>query len=144
MTSNAGTTLKANGIGFNSDSYKTLAGRVMDVMKETFRPEFLNRLDEIIVFTELGRDELKQITNLMFEEVRAEAAQKGISVSFSEKACDFIVDKGYDPKYGARPLRRTIQKYIEDEMTEQFFLGKIKHDDNITVDEENGAIVFRV
>ncbi len=144
MTSNAGTTLKANGIGFNSDGYKTLESRVMDVMKETFRPEFLNRLDEIIVFTELDSEELKQIISLMFSEVRTEAGQKGINISFTEKACEFILDKGYDSKYGARPLRRTIQKYIEDELTEQFFIGKIKPGDKVTVDAGEGGIKLGV
>ncbi len=143
MTSNAGTTLKANGLGFASDGYKALESRVRDVLKETFRPEFLNRLDEIIVFTELSKDELKQIIDLMFAEVKSEAIQKGINVSFADAAREFILEKGYDPKYGARPLRRTIQKYIEDELTEQFFIGKIKPGESITVDVEDGAIIFR-
>ena len=112
----------------------------MDVIKETFRPEFLNRLDEIIVFTELNRDELMRIINLMLDEVTAEAEQKGISISYTDKAREFIIEKGYDPKYGARPLRRTIQRYIEDELTEQFFLGNIKPGDRITVDADESGI----
>ncbi len=143
MTSNAGTTLKSNGIGFANDGYRALETRVKDVLKETFRPEFLNRLDEIIVFTELKREELRQIVALMFEEVRSEAAQKGISVSFTEAAHDFILEKGYDQKYGARPLRRMIQKHIEDEMTEQFFLGRFQPGCSITVDAVDGTIVFQ-
>ena len=142
MTSNAGTTLKANGVGFGSDNYRSLESRVMDVMKETFRPEFLNRLDEIIVFTELSRDELRQIVGLMFDEVRDEAAHKGITIRFTDKACDFILEKGHDPKYGARPLRRTIQKYIEDELTEKFFIGSVKPGDYIIVDAEQDGIRF--
>ncbi len=142
MTSNAGTTLKANGLGFFNDGYKALESRVKDVLKETFRPEFLNRLDEIIVFTELNRDELKQVVALMLEEVRAEAEQKGISLSFTQELVEFILEKGYDPKYGARPLRRTIQKYVEDELTEQFFLGSIKPDTAIIADVIDGRIQF--
>ena len=144
MTSNAGTTLKANGIGFNNDGYKALESRVGDVMKETFRPEFLNRLDEIIIFTELSRDELKQIVGLMLEEVRAEALQKGISLSFTEALSDFVLDKGYDPKYGARPLRRTIQKYIEDELTEKFFMGSVKPGSSLVADVYEGSVQFRM
>ena len=144
MTSNAGTTLKANGIGFNNDGYKALESRVRDVMKETFRPEFLNRLDEIIIFTELSRDELKQIVGLMLEEVRAEALQKGISLSFTEALSDFVLDKGYDPKYGARPLRRTIQKYIEDELTEKFFMGSVKPGSSLVADVYEGSVQFRM
>jgi ATP-dependent Clp protease ATP-binding subunit ClpE len=143
MTSNAGTTLKSNGIGFANDGYRALETRVKDVLKETFRPEFLNRLDETIVFTELKREELRQIVALMFEEVRSEAAQKSISVSFTEAAHDFILEKGYDQKYGARPLRRTIQKHIEDEMTEQFFLGRFQPGCSITVDVVDGVIAFK-
>lgn len=143
MTSNAGTTLKANGIGFTNDGYKALENRVKDVLKETFRPEFLNRLDEVIVFTELSRNELKQIVSLMYDEVKAEVIQKGIAVNFTDAVSDFILEKGYDPKYGARPLRRTIQKYIEDELTDQFFQGKFKPGCSLTADVADGAIVFK-
>jgi len=142
MTSNAGTTLKANGIGFASDGYKTLKSRVTDVLKETFKPEFLNRLDEIIVFTHLSEDELKQIVSLMLEEVRDEALHKGISLSFTDEVIDFILEKGYDPKFGARPLRRAIQGYVEDELTDQFFLGKIQHGSNVLVSVSEGKIQF--
>ena len=142
MTSNAGTTLKANGIGFNNDGYKALESRVRDVMKETFRPEFLNRLDEIIIFTELSRDELKRIVGLMLEEVRAEALQKGISLSFTDALTDFVLEKGYDPKYGARPLRRTIQKYVEDELTEKFFMGSVKPGSSLVADIVEGTVQF--
>ena len=144
MTSNAGTTLKANGIGFSNDGYKALESRVRDVMKETFRPEFLNRLDEIIIFTELSKDELKQIVGLMLEEVRAEAMQKGISLSFTDALTDFVLEKGYDPKYGARPLRRTIQKYVEDELTEKFFMGSVKPGSSLVADVVEGTVQFRM
>lgn len=144
MTSNAGTTLKANGIGFANDGYKTLESRVKGVLKETFRPEFLNRLDEIIVFTELSSDELKQIVSLMLEEVRSEARRKGISISFTDKACNFILEKGYDSKYGARPLRRTIQKYIEDELAEKFISGKIRQGNDVIVDANDNMIQFEM
>jgi len=143
MTSNAGTTLKSNGIGFSNDGYKALESRVKDVLKETFRPEFLNRLDETIVFTELSKDELLRIVELMFKEVGEEAAAKGLSISFTDAVKDFILEKGYDSKYGARPLRRTIQKHIEDELTEQFFLGRLKPGSSIVVDVEDGKVVLR-
>lgn len=143
MTSNAGTTLKSNGIGFANDGYKALESRVRDVMKETFRPEFLNRLDEVIIFTELSKEELKQIIDLMFKEVKEEVASKGIRLQFADAVKEFILEKGYDPKYGARPLRRTIQKHIEDELTEQFFLGKFQPGTEVKVDVEDGNIVFK-
>lgn len=143
MTSNAGTTLKSNGIGFTSDGYKALESRIHDVLKETFRPEFLNRLDEIIVFTELSRDELKQIVELMLKEVKEEVASKGMTFEMTEAAKDFILEKGYDAKYGARPLRRTIQRYIEDELSELFLRGRYKAGSNIIVDVEDGNVVFK-
>ena len=143
MTSNAGTSLKSNGIGFANDGYKALESRVQDVIKDTFRPEFLNRVDEVIVFTELGRDELKQIVGLMFNEVKAEALAKGMKISLSDAVGEFILEKGYDQKYGARPLRRTIQKHIEDELSELFLKGRYKPGDEIHVDVEDGNITFR-
>ena len=143
MTSNAGTTLRSNGIGFTNDGYKALESRVRDVLKETFRPEFLNRLDEIIVFTELGKDELRQIIDLMLREVAGEVASKGIRLECTEAVKELILEKGYDQKYGARPLRRTIQKYIEDELTEQFFVGRIKAGSSVTADVEDGIVVLK-
>lgn len=142
MTSNAGTSFKSAGVGFNRDGYVDMKKKIMDVIKETFRPEFLNRLDEVIVFTELSRDELMQITDLMLAEVTAEAEHKGIRISYTDRAREFVLEKGYDPKYGARPLRRTIQRYIEDELTEQFFVGSIKPGDTITVDADENGIRF--
>ena len=94
------------------------------------------------VFTELGRGELKQIISLMYDEVREEAAQKGFTIDFGEDVSDFILEKGYDQKYGARQLRRTIQTYVEDGLTEQFFRGGIKPGDRITARVNNGAIEF--
>jgi ATP-dependent Clp protease ATP-binding subunit ClpA len=143
MTSNAGTSLKASGIGFNRDGYQELESRISSIMKETFRPEFLNRIDEIIVFTELNKDELKQIIELMLKEVSKDVADKGMTIDVSDAAKEFILEKGYDPKYGARPLRRTIQRYIEDELAELFLKGVYKEGSNIIVDAEDGEIVFR-
>lgn len=143
MTSNAGTSLKSNGIGFANDGYKALESRVRDVMKDTFRPEFLNRLDEIIVFTELNRDELRQIVELMLKEVREDVHAKGMRITVTEAAKGFILEKGYDAKYGARPLRRTIQRYIEDELSELFLRGRYKAGSEIVIDCEEGNIVFR-
>jgi ATP-dependent Clp protease ATP-binding subunit ClpA len=142
MTSNAGTTLRSSGMGFGSEGRKSLESRAKDVLKEIFRPEFLNRVDETIVFTELSRDELKRIISLMLEEVREEAALKDIKISFTDGLCDFILEKGYDPKFGARQLRRTIQKYVEDELTEQFFLGGIMPGSSVVADVTDGKIVF--
>lgn len=134
MTSNAGTNFKSSGIGFANNAYASLESKVKDVIKETFRPEFLNRIDEVIVFTELNHDELKQIVELMLEEVYTEAREKDIRVNVSERVKEFILEKGYDVKFGARPLRRAIQNYIEDRLSEEFLKGTIKEGSLVGVD----------
>ena len=126
MTSNAGTNLKSSGIGFSNSGYTALESRVREVIKDTFRPEFLNRIDEIIVFTELDTEQLKQIIELMLAEIYQEAMDKDIRVNISDELKKFILKKGYDPKYGARPLRRTLQQYVEDKLAEEYLRGNIK------------------
>ncbi len=133
MTSNAGTNLKSNGIGFGKDSYDALESRIHDVLKETFRPEFLNRVDETIVFTKLSKDELYKIVDLMLKDIIDEVEEKGMSIEISERVKQFILNNGYDEKYGARPLRRTIQKHLEDEIAEQFLRNKLHEGDKIKI-----------
>lgn len=142
MTSNAGTSLKAHGIGFASDGYNTLKSKVTDALKETFRPEFLNRVDEIIVFTELNRDELRRIVDLMLKEVQDEVKAKGMKLQVSDTVKEFILDKGYDVKYGARPIRRTIQKYLEDELTELYLKGVFREGCDIWAGLRDGAVIL--
>ncbi|SHK53211.1 ATP-dependent Clp protease ATP-binding subunit [Tepidibacter formicigenes] len=141
MTSNAGTNFKSN-IGFAKDRYDVLESRVKDALKDIFRPEFLNRVDETIVFTSLTKDELRQIINLMLKDVMDEVKEKGMSMEVSDEVKDFILEKGYDEKYGARPLRRTIQRYIEDEIAEQYLQGKLKEGCNMNVKLNEGKVVF--
>jgi len=145
MTSNAGTNFKSNGIGFANNGYTSLESKVKDVLKETFRPEFLNRIDDIIVFTELSKDQLKQIVELMLEEVYTEAREKDIRVNVSDRVKEFILEKGYDSKFGARPLRRSIQTYIEDLLSEEYLKGTIKEGSLVGVDlNENNEIELSV
>lgn len=131
MTGNAGTTHKSQALGFaNSDSvqYKE---KVKDALKDVFRPEFLNRVDDIIVFSKLSREEIRQIIDLMIEEVRKELKEKDIDIYVSDEVKDFILEKGFDEKYGARPLRRAIQRYIEDEIAELYLKKEIIDKDAI-------------
>jgi len=144
MTSNAGTSLKASGIGFANDSYIAMENKIKEVLKETFRPEFLNRIDEIIVFNELTREELRQIVDLMLKDVVEEVENKKMSIEFEDEVREFILEKGYDPKYGARPLRRTIQKYIEDELTDMYLKGLFAEGSNIVVGVKDGSIAFDI
>lgn len=142
MTSNAGTSLKSNGIGFGNEGYGALRNRVTEVLKETFRPEFLNRIDETIIFSELSKEQLVKIIELMLKDVTSDMEEKGIKVNVTDTAKQFILDKGYDSKYGARPFRRTIQKYIEDELAEAFLKGKFAAGSQVTVDYRDEKIVI--
>jgi ATP-dependent Clp protease ATP-binding subunit ClpA len=142
MTSNAGTNFKNSGIGFTQDNYNALENKVREALKEFFRPEFLNRVDDTIVFKALTKDELHKIIDLMLNEVKDEVREKHISLEVSEEVKDFILDKGYDEKYGARPLRRTIQKYIEDEIAEGYLHKKIQEGSKVTAILEEGKVVL--
>lgn len=142
MTSNAGTNFKSAGIGFNQDGYDILEHRVKEALKEYFRPEFLNRVDETIVFKTLTKEELYQIIDLMLREVKTEIMEKNISMEVSDEVKKHLLKIGYDEKYGARPLRRAIQRYIEDEIAEQFLHKKIREGSNIKVKLENDKILL--
>jgi len=144
MTSNAGTSLKSNGIGFNNDGYEALEKKVNNAMREIFRPEFLNRVDEIIVFEPLTRSQLAQILDIMLDKITQDVKEKGMSISFDDRAKEFLIEKGYDEKYGARPLRKTIQRHIEDELSELYLAGKIREGSSIQVSVEDGKITMLV
>ncbi|KXG73887.1 ATP-dependent Clp protease ATP-binding subunit [Thermotalea metallivorans] len=143
MTSNAGTHLKSYGIGFAKEGYEALESRIKDAVRETFRPEFLNRVDEIIVFSHLTREELCQIVDLMLKEVVEEVKEKGMTIEISDEVKEFILEKGYSEKYGARPLRKTIQRYIEDEIAEQYLKNHLVEGTHIKMEMEKGKIVLQ-
>ena len=143
MTSNAGSHLKTGGYGFAKEGYEYMESRIKDVLKETFRPEFLNRVDNIIVFSKLTKEEQREIINLMLKEVIEDVKEKGMSIEVSEPVKDFILEKGYDEQYGARPLRRTIQEYIEDEIAEAYLQRKIAKGDHVKVELEDNKVVLR-
>lgn len=144
MTSNAGTNFKSNGIGFAKEGYNILENQVKEALKEFFRPEFLNRVDETIVFTPLSKEELYKIIDLMLKEVIDEVKEKNIFLDISDEVKDYILKVGYDERYGARPLRRSIQKYIEDEIAEQYLQKKFRDGSHIKVDLEDDKIILRV
>lgn len=133
MTSNAGTSIKSNKIGFENKEYEAMEAKVKDALKQAFRPEFLNRIDDIIVFSELSKEELSKIVELMLKEVVQEGKEKKISLTITDKMKDFILEKGYNTKYGARPLRRAIQKYVEDEVSEAYLRGTLKEGSSATI-----------
>ena len=144
MTSNAGSNMNTNGIGFNKDETVFVEARIMNALKETFRPEFLNRIDETIVFHELTKPELLQIVDLMLDEIKNELEQKNIHITFFKEVKEYILEKGYDPKYGARPLRRAIQRYIEDEISDMILRGDVKEGQTIDINLENDNLKFTV
>jgi ATP-dependent Clp protease ATP-binding subunit ClpC len=113
-------------------------------MKKTFRPEFINRIDEIIVFQHLTRDEILQIADLYMKRVNEQAKEMGISIMLSEKVKDMLVDKGYDPNLGARPLRRAVQRFIEDPLSEELLLSRFSEGDSVLADvDDEGNIIFK-
>ncbi|WP_163194913.1 ATP-dependent Clp protease ATP-binding subunit [Clostridium thermarum] len=142
MTSNAGTNFKSYGIGFAQEGYEVIEGKVKDALKDIFKPEFLNRVDDVIVFKSLKKEELYKIIDLMLREVTEEAREKHITIEFTDALKQFILDKGYDPKYGARPLRRTIQKYVEDEITDAYLTKKITEGCRIKIDYADGKVII--
>lgn len=142
MTSNAGTNYKSKGIGFAREGYNVLENHVKDALKEYFRPEFLNRVDDVIVFKPLVKEELYQIIDLMLKEVADELREKKMSMEVSDEVKGYILKAGYDEKYGARPLRRTIQKYIEDEITEAYLQKRFSEGSHIKVKFENDKIML--
>lgn len=144
MTSNAGTSNRAFGIGFNQENQIALEKQVMDAVKETFRPEFLNRVDDVIVFEPLSREQLNAIVDMMLDEVRQNALEKGISLTVGREAKNELVERGYSPKYGARPLRKKIQQYIEDELAERFLKGELKNGSAVHVDFSGNSFVYTV
>ncbi len=142
MTSNAGSNLNNNSIGFAKQTIDS--SKVEDNLKEVFRPEFLNRIDEIIVFNSLTRPELIQIINLMLKDTNKALSEKNMNLNISEDAKNFILDKGTNLKFGARPLRRAIQRYIEDEISDMILRGDVKEGQTIDINLENDNLKFTV
>jgi ATP-dependent Clp protease ATP-binding subunit ClpC len=139
MTSNVGTKdIKVTGgFGFGdvteADAYTTLKNTVEDAMKKLFNPEFLNRIDETIVFRSLDKEDIKQIINIEMKDLVKNLQENKMTIELHKSAIEFLSDKGFDPKYGARPLKRAIQKYIEDPLAEELLLGQFKEGDKIIV-----------
>ncbi|MCY7474472.1 ATP-dependent protease ATP-binding subunit ClpC [Bacillus safensis] len=149
MTSNVGASeLKRNKyVGFNvqdeSQNYKDMKGKVMGELKRAFRPEFINRIDEIIVFHSLEKKHLKEIVSLMSDQLTKRLKEQDLSIELTEAAKAKIADEGVDLEYGARPLRRAIQKHVEDRLSEELLKGNIEKGQHIVLDVEDGEIVVK-
>ena len=142
MTSNAGSNLNTNSIGFGKQSVDN--GKINSALKELFRPEFLNRVDEIVTFNSLTSDKLIQIIDLLLKYTDEALANKDIKLSVTTAAKKYILEKGTDLKYGARPLRRAIQKYIEDEIAEMLLRSEVLPGQTIKVDAKKDGLKFTV
>ncbi|MBD3296404.1 MAG: AAA domain-containing protein, partial [Candidatus Omnitrophica bacterium] len=139
MTSNIGANLlkKAGAIGFKKqqekDTYNDMKDRLLEQVKKTFKPEFLNRVDDVIVFRSLTREDLKHIVEIEVKEVVNRLQEKNIEIELDEKAKDFLIEKGFNKVFGARPLKRTIQKYLENSLAEEILSGSIDDGSNVKI-----------
>lgn len=149
MTSNVGahTIRKQKTLGFATDEdttseYEKMKDNVLEELRRTFRPEFLNRLDEIIVFHALEKEHIKEIVDLMLAEVEERLGVQDISIEVTEDAKDLLAEEGFDTAYGARPLRRSIQRMLEDSLSDEILAGNIGENDNVLVGAKDGKLTF--
>ena len=142
MTSNAGSNQNMNSIGFGASTYAK--NKVFDTLKETFRPEFLNRVDEIVIFDSLSNEELTQIVNLMLQDTQNVLNDRNIKMYVSNEAKSYLLEKGTDIKYGARPLRRAVQRYIEDELSDMLLRAELKNGQKVYIDLNEDKLSFSV
>ena len=138
------------GFEFSGDSvedsqYNRIKSLVNEELKQYFRPEFLNRLDEIIVFRQLTKNEVKEIAEIMLQEVFSRLQDKGIKLSVTDSFKERLVEEGYNPSYGARPLRRAVMRLLEDSLAEEVLSGRIKDGDKALVDiDENKKVTINI
>jgi ATP-dependent Clp protease ATP-binding subunit ClpC len=150
MTSNVGADLirKNNVMGFgvktDDHSYEQMKEKMLSESKRVFKPEFLNRLDDVIVFHSLTRDDLTKIVDIEVAKVHTRLKPRSITFRLTPEATSFLIEKGYDPQYGARPLRRAVERFLEDPMAEEILKGAIKNGDFVVVGEKDKALSFTV
>ncbi|HBK28489.1 MAG TPA: type VI secretion system ATPase TssH, partial [Parabacteroides sp.] len=147
MTSNLGSSLIRDNFEKITDENRSeviaqTKSQVMDLLKKTIRPEFLNRIDEIIMFTPLNENEIRQIVKLQLNSVKKMVEQNGIELKFTDAALDFISHEGYDPQFGARPVKRVIQRYVLNELSKQILSGKVKREHPIVIDRDGDGLKF--
>jgi ATP-dependent Clp protease ATP-binding subunit ClpC len=149
MTSNVGAEMikRQTSLGFGastgSESYEQMRDKILEESKRIFKPEFLNRLDDMIVFHTLSRQDLGKIVELEVAKVIGRVGTKSIKVQLDPSAVEFLIDKGYDPIYGARPMRRAVEKYLEDPLAEELLRGNIKSGDTLDVHAASQSLEFK-
>ena len=142
MTSNLGSQYILDVAGDDS-KYEEMRSRVMEVMQANFRPEFLNRVDETIIFHGLQKTQLREIVKIQVQRLESRLAEQKLSLKLSETALDFLAEIGYDPVYGARPLKRAIQRYLETAIAKSILRGEYKQCETIFVDVEAERLSFK-
>ena len=148
ITSNLGARqiLQGGNIGFSKSDeqsdYDSMRMRILDEAKRLFNPEFINRVDELIVFRQLSKSDVIKIVDLVIEDMLGKISDRDIKISLSKSAREYIADKGYDPAYGARPLKRTIQKYVEDPIAEEMLRGNYLDGSTIRVSKKGDSLTF--
>ena len=140
MTSNIGSEIILN----DPSVSETTKNQVLDEMKYRFKPEFLNRIDDIIVFKSLNKDNVKNIIKLILIDINKKLKEQFITIDYTENALDFIVNEAYDPVYGARPLKRFIQKDIETNLSKMILSGQIPENSTVTLDSNGDKLTYNI
>jgi ATP-dependent Clp protease ATP-binding subunit ClpC len=149
MTSNVGADLlkKQTTVGFGAEkeeqTHNTMKTKVMDEVKKLFKPEFINRVDDTIVFRALNRDDMKSIIDIELKKVRERLEKQRVTLKLTDDAKEVLIDTGYDPRFGARPLRRAIEQYLEDPLAEEILKGGLPQGKVLTVDAKDGKLIFK-
>jgi ATP-dependent Clp protease ATP-binding subunit ClpB len=144
MTSNVGSHLITAYRGGNDpNAYEEMKRDVLGALQQQFRPEFLNRVDDIVVFHALSREHLRQIVDIQLRRLGARLADRHLELAFTDAAKDFLAQRGYDPVYGARPLKRVISNLVETELAQKLIAGELKDGDRLVVDVEGDGLAFR-
>ncbi len=141
MTSNLGSDLIMESAGI--EHYEELKQKITNVISDYFRPEFLNRIDETVIFHSLEKDHVKSIASIQLKQLTNRLKDNGLLFDYTEASLSIIAEKGFDPVYGARPLKRAIQQWIENPLAQKILAGDLKHDKVILLDAQNGVLVFR-
>ncbi len=147
MTSNLGSSIIRENLsdleGKDKDRlFEETRRQVFDLLKQTIRPEFLNRIDEIIMFRPLDESQIMKIVGLQFDQVRKMLKDNGIDLRIKDAAIEWIAEKGFDPQYGARPVKRMLQKYVVNELSKQILSDSVNRDKPIVIDVRDGQLVF--
>jgi len=140
MTSNIGSQIIKE---FAAREKEKMTSGVMEMLQATFKPEFLNRIDETIIFNSLGKEEIKSIVDIQIGHLTKRLQDRKISLNLTNGTREFLADIGFDPVYGARPLKRVIQHHIEDELAQKILSGDVVDGDTVNVGVEDGKVVFR-